>query len=79
MKKMEDKKIIVLSCLAVFFCVMLLSVGTGALSQMVADGADRGLSFVTECGDGSPVVSYITEEYGAAEPSCVPAGPEAGR
>ena len=42
---------------------MLLSVGTGALSQMVADGADRGLSFVTECGDGSPVVSYITEEY----------------
>ena len=63
MKKMEDKKIIVLSCLAVFFCVMLLSVGTGALSQMVADGADRGLSFVTECGDGSPVVSYITEEY----------------
>lgn len=63
MKKMEDKKIIVLSCLAVFFCVMLLSVGTGVLSQMVADGADRGLSFVTECGDGSPVVSYITEEY----------------
>ena len=64
MKKVEDKKIIVLSCLIVFFCVMLLSAGVDALKRGAVDGADRGLSFVTECGDGSPVVSYITEEYG---------------
>ncbi len=63
MKRNEQKRIIVLSCLIIFFGVMLLSATVDILCQRAADGEDRKLSFVTECGKESPAISYVTEDY----------------
>ena len=62
-EKLGKNKLTILMCFIIFFSVILLSAGIDALEENVADGADKNLSFVTECGASTTVTSYVMGNY----------------
>lgn len=62
-EKFGKNKLIILLCLVIFFSVILLSAGIDALEENVADGVDKNLSFVTECGASAGMTSYVIGNY----------------
>ncbi len=62
-ERFDRNKLTILLCFIIFFSVMLLSAGIDVLEKNVADGADKNLSFVTECGTSAEVTSYVMGNY----------------